>query len=221
MSVLNVMAKTALYKLVDIQHLTAHTYRLRIARGTLRFRAGQVVSVGVPGMGVNREYSIYSGENDVHLELLIREIPDGIVSVALKKQRPGDELEINGAYGKFFERPTDNRPCLFVATGTGIAPFHSVVKTCPELNYTILHGVRHTEECYDRQDYAPARYIPCVTKDPGGAFHGRVTDYIEKCSLDPNTLCWLAGNHAMINDVYGLLRAKGIVSDNIFTEVFF
>jgi len=221
MSALDLMTKTSLFKVVNICHLSPHTFRLQIERGALRFRAGQVVSVGVPGMGVNREYSIYSGEKDPFLELLIREIPDAVVSVALKSRRAGDDLEINGAYGKFFDKPEKNRPCLFVATGTGIAPFHSVVKTWPDLNYTILHGIRQATECYDRADYSPSRYIPCMTGESGAAFHGRVTDYIEKHPVDPNTLCLLCGNHAMINEAYGLLRNKGVASDDIFTEVFF
>lgn len=221
MSALDLMTKTTLFKVAENRPLSPHTFRLKIERGSLRFRAGQVVSVGVPGMGVNREYSIYSGEKDPFLELLIREIPDGVVSVALKARRAGDELEINGAYGKFFEKPDIDRPCLFVATGTGIAPFHSVIKTWPDLNYRILHGIRQSSECYDRQDYAPSRYIPCITGEAGTAFHGRVTDYLENHPVDPNTLCWLCGNHAMINDAYGILRAKGVASDDIFTEVFF
>jgi ferredoxin-NADP reductase len=193
-----------------------------VNRGKLPFKAGQCFTVGLPGGGVNREYTSYSGEADSWLEFLILEAENGIVSAALKSCRPGDFVEIHGAYGGFvLKSPEDHRRRLFIGTGTGIAPFHSFVRTHPDLDYNILHGVRFADEQYDREDYQSGRYVSCVSREPGGDFHGRVTDYLRLHPPVERTECYLCGNRDMISDVYDLLRDKGVASDDIFTEVFF
>lgn len=216
------LTMTSLYRVLGNQQLTRSAFLLRLERDDLEFKAGQCMNVGLPAMGVNREYSAYSGEADPALDLLILEVQNGIVSVALKGCAPGDTVEIQGAYGEFcLKSPDDGRPYLFVGTGTGIAPLHSFVQTYPELDYRILHGIRHAEECYGRADYDPARYISCVSRGPGGDFGGRVTDYIREHPVGPETVCYLCGNRAMINEAYELFRAQGVPSDHLFAEVFF
>ena len=216
------LINTSLHRVIEVKHLTRQAYRLRVERGSLQFKAGQCVNVGLPGAGVNREYSTYSGEKDPFLDMLIKEVEGGIVSVALKARNPGDSVEIHGAYGDFrLKTPGDGRPYLFIGSGTGIAPFRSFVRTYPKLDYKILHGVRHTEERYDREDYDPARYVACVSREDGGDFRGRVTDYLRRNPADKKSVCYLCGNRAMIVEVYGLLREQGVPSDNLFTEVFF
>jgi ferredoxin/flavodoxin---NADP+ reductase len=212
----------SLHQVVEVQHLTEHTYVLRLNRGTLTFKAGQCVNVGLPGTAVNREYSTYSGEDDPQLDFLIREVRGGVVSTVLKASRPGDEVLVQGPYGEFcLQEPLEGRSYLLIGTGTGIAPFHSFVRSHPALDYRILHGVRSAEETYDRQDYDSARYVSCLSQDSGGDFQGRVTDYLAQYPVKENTVCYLCGNRVMINDVYELLRSQGVSSDNLFTEVFF
>ena len=81
---------------------------------------------GWSAAGCDREYSLYSGGEDPWFEFLVREVEDGLVSPALGMLRPGDEVELDGPYGRFvLERPGDtSRRYLFIATGVGIAPFH-------------------------------------------------------------------------------------------------
>lgn len=214
--------KRHLHKVLDVQLLTESAYRIRCERNDLRFDAGQCVNLGFPGAGVNREYSTYSSENDPHLDFLIKEVGGGLVSVQLKTLKPGDEVEIHGSYGDFrIKSPGDGRPYRFIGTGTGIAPFRSFVLSYPDLDYTIVHGVRYANERYDRHDYAPDRYVSCVSGENGGDFHGRVTDYLKRHPVRTDEVCYLCGNRAMISEVYDLLRAQGVPSDNILSEVFF
>jgi ferredoxin-NADP reductase len=110
---------------------------------------------------------------------------------------------------------------VFIATGTGIAPFHAFVLSRAELDYTIIHGVRELSHCYDREAYARARYVPCVSRERCDAFHGRVTDYLRERTLPAGAHVYLCGNHTMIEDVFELLRTQGVASDNIHAEVFF
>lgn len=212
-----------LHKVLDVKFLTEDAYLIRCERGGLQFKAGQCVNLGFPGAGVNREYSSYSGENDPHLDFLIKEVKGGIVSVQLKSLKPGDNIEIHGCYGDFrIQNPDLNgRPYLFIGTGTGIAPFHSFVRSYPGLNYRIVHGIRFARERYDCRDYAADRYVSCVSREDGGDLRGRVTDYLRKNPVAKDSLCYLCGNRAMISEVYGLLRAQGVPSSSIFSEAFF
>jgi len=215
-------ASNFLHKVLDVRFLTKNTYNLRIERNNLIFKAGQLINVGIPGVGVNREYSIYSGLNENFIDILIREVEGGVVSVALKNSKPGDFVEVHGPYGEFWlTNAVESRSYLFIATGTGIAPFHCFVKSYPHLKYKVLQGVRFLNECYDKSDYKPGQYVGCVSKEQGGDFFGRVTDYLKVNKVSPETITYLCGNRSMIIEVYGILRGQGVPSSNIFTEVFF
>lgn len=209
-------------KVIQIRFLSKATFCLKIERNNFEFIPGQCVNIGLPGSAINREYSTYSGISDDYLEFLIRKIEGSIVSAALSRLNPGDEVTLDGAYGKFtIGNPNKKQKYIFIGSGTGIAPFHSFVKSYPEIDYQIIHGVRLSSEQYDRTDYKADRYFACVSKEKGGDFPGRVTDYLKKMSLSAVACYYLCGNKAMINDVYDLLSAKGINGSNIFTEVFF
>lgn len=211
------------YKIQKIEHLAENTFLVRADRPSVPIKAGQCFNVGIPGDGVNREYSMYSGANDDYIEFLIRRVEGGCVSPRLEKLKPGDRLEIDGPYGEFcLKGPIDvHRHHLFLATGTGIAPFHSFFKTFPKLNFTILHGVRYPEETYHATDYPEGRYIPCITRNSRGRACSRLTDYLEGFSVSPDSAVYLCGNRNMIVDAFEMLRNKGISGDNLFTEVFF
>ena len=141
----------------------------------------------------------------------------------MKNLQINDFVEIDGPYGNFcLEEPIDiEKKYLFLATGTGIAPFHSFVKTYPNLNYTILHGIRFSHEQYDLNDYTPGCYIPCISNNTNGRPSYRLTEYLRQNPASPDTTVYLCGNRNMIIDAYEIVLDQGISSSNIFTEVFF
>lgn len=212
-------------KVLDVRHLTEAAFVLKLERQGFEFVPGQCVNIGIPGSAVNREYSTYSGLNDDYLEFLIKKVLGGNVSNALSKLSPGDEVTLDGAYGLFtLEKPEDaNRSYFFIGSGTGIAPFRSYIRSYPGLNYKVLHGVHTAAEQYDRQDYAPGRYVSCISTGNGGDFSGRVTDYLKSSQAQLNVLdhFYLCGNSSMINDVYDILRKFNVSGSHIYTEVFF
>lgn len=215
------MEQQQTYKVLGVTFLTESAYKLRLERGDLKFIPGQCVNIGLVGQAVNREYSTYSGVKDPYLEFLIKRVDGGLVSTRLSLLDPGDEVTLDGAYGLFtLKNPGRGKKYLFISSGTGIAPFHSFVKSY-DLDYHILHGIRSTRETYDLQDYERKRYISCVSREDGGDFRGRVTDYLKKHPVKPGTICYICGNSSMINDVYDLLRSQGVSGTDIFTEVFF
>jgi len=211
-----------IFRLQHIRHLTAETYVLRFDRNDIRFRAGQHITLGIPGNNQVREYSIYSTEQDTSLEVLIKEVDNGLVSKQLRKLLPGELLEVDGPFGYFtISGQRLNRKFLFVGTGTGIAPFRSITGSYPALDHTLLHGVRYGPEAYEKHHFPPEKYILCTSRDTAGNFNGRVTDYLRQIPLDSDTLVYLCGNCDMIYDVYDLLTSRGFPSGNIKTEVYF
>jgi ferredoxin/flavodoxin---NADP+ reductase len=211
------------YPLLEIEHLTEHTFRIRVERPKIPIKSGQCFNIGLPGLGVNREYSMYSSEDSPYLDFLIRSVDDGLISSGLQKTKPGELIEIDGAYGKFcIDDPSDlTKNYLFIGTGTGIAPFHSFVQTWPDINYKIVHGVRTEDECYHHQDYDNHSYVSCISRPSDNSKGRRVTDYLSENVISSNVQVYICGNRNMIIDVFELLHSKGVSGDQIVTEVFF
>jgi ferredoxin-NADP reductase len=227
------------------------TLRLRLERGDSGFLPGQYFALGLPDADAFREYSIHSGSAEPWLEFLIRVV--GPVSRALAGLRPGDGVEAEGPFGSFCldgeelaaacpGRARDSHhgapaPLLLAATGVGIAPLHSLVKSHPDLDYLALHGVRCAAEIYDRADFAMERHIACLSA-PGeaaatepGIHAGRLTDWLRaggpelarRWGLDwaDRALCLLAGNADMVHEAWAILAGAGVAPDRIRTETFF
>jgi len=211
------------YLVLDVKRLSKQTFRLRAERPDTQIKAGQCFNVGLREIGINREYSMYSGAEENFVDFLVRDVEEGLVSPLLGKLNAGDKVEISGPYGEFCIEGAKEfgKQFLFIATGTGIAPFHSFVKTWPNLDYTLLHGVRDLSEQYDSSDYADGRYVPCVSKPIVGKSAMRVTDYLRSHPVASGTLCYLCGNRNMIIESFEILRQQGVSGDLIITEVFF
>ena len=212
-----------MYRIIDNRYLTDSTFLLRMERKNFEFTAGQYIIVGLKDSLQHREYSIYSGEQDNYLEILIREIPEGDISPQLKTCRTGQYLEVSGPFGfmKLDKEKIPGQKFVFIASGTGIAPFHSFVTSNPEMDYTLLHGVKYRDEAYDHSDYDTDRYVLCTSREKNGDYQGYVTGYLDKMITDPTAIYYVCGNSSMIYDVYNILGKKGISSKNIFSEVYF
>jgi ferredoxin/flavodoxin---NADP+ reductase len=208
---------------IQTRFLTESSFILRFTRENIQFRAGQHIIVGLKGEMDQREYSIYSSEEDDFLEILVKEVRDGNISSKLKQCKQGDLLQVNGPFGSFgiesFNR--NSRKHVFIATGTGISPFHSLVRSFPGINYTLIHGVRHSSEAYEKDEYDPARYVLCTSKENNNGRQGRVTSFLSKFRVTDDMLFYLCGNGNMIYEVYNILRDKGVPDENIISEVYF
>ena len=211
------------HKLLETRKLTDSTYVLRMERRGLAFRSGQHILLGEAESIHNREYSVYSGENDDYFEVLIKEVETGMVSKQLKKLLKDDKLQIEGPLG-FFTIESElikSEEFLFVATGTGIAPFHSFSRSYPHLNYQLLHGVRKANEAYESKHYPAEKYTLCTSQDEKGDFKGRVTDYLRQNPVSKDTHCYLCGNFEMINEVFDILEKQGVPPQQVHAEVYF
>ncbi|MBD3418755.1 MAG: oxidoreductase [Chitinivibrionales bacterium] len=211
-------------KIQSIRHLSDTAYVIRTERKGFEFKAGQFVNVSLEDDDTTREYSIYSPEDVDCLEFLIKEIPNGFISRRLKLAQEGSLLTIDGPYDEEFtiqEHEIENNEYVLIATGTGIAPFHSFALTHPKLNYRLLHGIRAPSETYDKGDYKEGCYVSCVSQEDDGDFRGRVTHYLKEHPLKGSEIVYICGNGNMIFEVSDSLIEQGFCEDRVRTEIFF
>ena len=135
--------ETKLHQVLGIETLTPETFLIHLDRQDFDFKPGQYAVLRNPETGEGREYSIYSSIHDDRLSFLVREIADGEFSRYLKHLKVGSSIAIEGPRGFFIldEKSENGHPILFIATGTGISPFHCFVRSFDRLNYKVLHGV--------------------------------------------------------------------------------
>lgn len=211
------------YKVLEIRNLTENTFVLSLPASRFGFKAGQHISVSIKGDYQSREYSIYSPENAEKLEILVKEVEGGYFSPKLKHLKKGDLVEVHGPFGKFGldAKKLETHKHIFIASGTGVAPFHSIIKSYNNIDYQLIHGIRVIDEAYEKSDYDPAKYITCTSRDDKGNNHGRLTEYLKTADFPANSCFYLCGNSEMIFDAMDILKDKGFTRDDLNVEVYF
>jgi ferredoxin--NADP+ reductase/benzoate/toluate 1,2-dioxygenase reductase subunit len=211
------------FRVHGVEEVAPGLFVLSFDRNGLEFETGQYVSLGIPGHRKEREYSIYSSETDPHLAVLIKVVPEGAISSKLVELKQGDLLHVSGPYGYFLLKPSlmAEVPLLWIATGSGVSPFHSFASTYPGSEYHLFHGTRTLSENALVRDFPRDRVVSCVSGEPGGDYHGRVTNYLSTWPIEKSTHVFLCGNCDMIYDAFDLLQAKGIPAAQILTEVYY
>ena len=91
------------------------------------FLPGQYVNIDVPGSAQHRSYSFSSAPGESRVRFLIKKIPGGAMSTWLESACPGNRVELTGPLGSFYLRAVE-RPLLFLAGGTGLAPFLAMLE---------------------------------------------------------------------------------------------
>lgn len=200
--------------------LAPSAYELVLTRDGLTFVPGMLVTLHGEDALEDRDYTICSGIHDPHLHVLYRYIPTGRLTSQLVRLTPGDTIDVTGPYGQFVMRePT--RASVFIATGTGIAPCRSFVRSHADLDLTILQGSRTREDLFYAEEFEPHAYFPCVSREPHAGFQGRVTDRLRDLQLLPDAHYYLCGAYEMIHDVITLLKERDIEPGRIFTEAYY
>jgi len=172
---------------------------------------------------VERDYSLVSSPTDPNLALCIRNIERGILSAGLSNTPVGSRFNFNGPHGYFTYRPS-TRPAVFVATGTGAAPFVSMARSGVN-GFVLLHGVHSAEDLYYTGVFQSTakQYVPCISETDSlsdAYFRGRVTDYLRKNLAAGLYDFYLCGRREMIRDVTFLVDEK-FAGSLIFTETFY
>lgn len=214
--------------------LTSRLYSLRVEADILPFEAGQFVRLELPIDGVKeaRPYSLVNAPADPVAEVLFNTVPGGRLSNALAALKQGDPIGISRPATGFFtlDQLPEARDLWMVATGTGLGPYLSILRTTAVWekfqHVVVVHGVPRREELVYRhvldaaQQARAERFtvVSCVTREdnPGG-IHGRLTDALERGELEmlagrslapSDSAVMLCGNQAMIDQMQGLLAQR-------------
>ena len=229
-------------RVISVHHWNDSLFSFRTTRDPgLRFENGQFVMIGldVEGKPLTRAYSIASPNYEEHLEFFSIKVPDGPLTSRLQHLRAGDPIVVS-------KKPTgtlvlhDLNPgkhLYLLATGTGLAPFLSVIQD-PETyerfeKVVLVHGVRFVSELaytdfitrvlpqnefFGAQVREQLIYYPTVTREPFRNT-GRITHAIESGRLFADTglpaldaahdRVMICGSQAMNKDCCDLLDAHG------------
>jgi len=227
---------------LEVQHYTDRLFRFRTTRDpAFRFVNGQFAMIGleVAGKPLLRAYSMASANYEDDLEFFSIKVPDGPLTSRLQHLKVGDTVLVG-------RKPTGTlvqssllpgKRLYMLSTGTGIAPFSSIIKD-PEVydlydNLILVHGCREVAELqYGLDIVADAKkneffgdivqekliHYPTVTREPY-QHQGRITDLIESGKLfadigqppfnPADDRVMLCGSPAMLKDLVNMLHERG------------
>jgi CDP-4-dehydro-6-deoxyglucose reductase len=201
------------------------------------FTPGQFISVleKVDGREITRAYSIASPREGNRFSLCLNRVPDGLVSSYLFQIVPGEEVEMHEPLGYFTLRHPERR-AVFVGTGTGVAPFRSMLldhlpRTQPRI--TLLLGARHEHGLLYRDEleklaeqYPTFQFMPTITRPTSSwnGLTGRVQTHLddalalstpeEKADVD----VYVCGLKEMVDHVRQELKQRGFDRKQIVYE---
>ncbi|MEK9817297.1 MAG: ferredoxin--NADP reductase, partial [Limnobacter sp.] len=154
------MSNLAFETVLEVHHWNESLFSFKTTRSPgLRFHNGHFVMIGLQAEGkpLLRAYSIASANYEEHLEFLSIKVPDGPLTSRLQHLRPGDQLIVGQKpVGTLvIDDLNDGRNLYLLATGTGLAPFMSIIRD-PEAyerfeNIVLVHGVRKVEDLAYRE----------------------------------------------------------------------
>jgi ferredoxin-NADP reductase len=199
----------------------------------LPYSAGQFVSFSrdFEGKRVTRAYSTASPPSGNRFELCLNRVQDGIFSPWLFEMPPGETVDMKGPLGYFTLKypPGDS---IFVATGTGIAPFRGMLSGHlphhPTLKFRLVFGVRYEQSLMYRNEFeALARQYPNFTfwpvlSRPEPSWQGR-TGHVQPHVLEAlddrrDVDVYICGLKAMVDDMRTRLKEAGLDRKRIIFE---
>jgi ferredoxin--NADP+ reductase len=185
------------------------------------FHAGQVVALSLTADGPQRLYSLATGENESEAGVLFNLAPDGWLTPRLQVVCAGQTLFVSEPFGSFMGTPG---PAVWVANGTGVAPFLSMVRSGQTADKTLVQGARTRSDFYGQELLAGklgASYIRCASADTGEGLHpGRLTTFLGR-PWPADTPFYVCGSAAMVVEARDILIRQGVPFKSILSEVYF
>src|SRR6202042_1601616 len=144
------------------------------------FVPGQWLSIKATtpdGEEITRAYSIASPPENGHVALCLNRVHEGFMSNHLCNMAEGQQIAFQGPFGNFILHPPA-RDTVFIATGTGIAPFRSMLHWLlaehdrhQGRQFWLLFGARYTQDIYYREEFerlaaehANFRFLPALSR---------------------------------------------------------
>jgi ferredoxin/flavodoxin---NADP+ reductase len=211
------------------------------------FEAGQYMTTGVvtEGKMLQRPYSVASSPRQAAdgYELYVRVVPVNRFTTALWRLPIGHRMRMIGPKGKFLLESDDERTHLFISTGTGIAPFISMMRTLlldgrPRpvvllngVSYVGDLGYRPLLEGWQSSGEYPVTYVPTVSRpaDPANAGWSGRTGRVEANLLSvcdelgltaDNAVAYICGNPEMIVSAENMLTERGFEPAQVKKELY-
>jgi ferredoxin/flavodoxin---NADP+ reductase len=232
--------------LVQRQDLTpdvASVFVLPDRRGA-GYAPGQYATLGLAAAGglIQRPYSMAAPHPpDGAWEFHVRRVRGGALTELLWELPVSSRLRLGAPRGRFTPDPSDERARLFVATGTGIAPFIAMIRddlaAGRRRRTVVVHGVAHADElgfvdllaslAADRESlicYVPTISRPNDPRNRGwsgaiGRAEAIVAGHWDVAGLDPaTTVAYLCGNPGMVAAAQAALAARGLAAADVHTE---
>lgn len=217
----NTKSKLRRYELTNNVEISPGVYVISFLRD-FDFLPGQVVKIAIDEIHAPRIYSVCSGNSENEVRILFNIKEDGFLTPKLASMIPGECIFVSKPYGSFLGNQDE---AWWIATGTGIAPFYSMIKSGLGINKKLLHGVRLLNQFYFEDELEEAlneNYIRCCSKESScNTFPGRVTDYLNAIPNLPKVKYFICGQALMVVEVRDLLIQKGIPFENIMAEIYF
>ena len=193
------------------------------------FTAGQYMRVGLTNVRQGK-FTIASAPHDSYLEICVESIPGGRLTPRLVALGPGASLEASTSAKGSFVLDNSGDTHVMVATGTGIAPFISMVRDALHRglggSFVILHGASHADDLPYRDELTAlaasnpnVEYIPTVSRPdeaPNAGWTGRtgrvdvVASEMAPQWAGPATRVYACGNGGMVKAVTGNMRSLGL-----------
>lgn len=184
-----------------------------------------------------RPYSICSAQTKgTMFNVCIDTKPSGVGSKFAKEAPIGTKTQILFPLGKFL-LSTENKSSIFIATGSGISPFRSMIKKTLETNLideiTLLWGMPYQKDIYWQnfwqellQKHPNFNYTFCISRETISAanyYSGRVTKILNTKYkiLNTSTQAYLCGNGNMIQEAKDILTQKGMLESDIHYERYY
>lgn len=228
-----------------IRDLTHDIKELRIRLvepETIEFRPGQYVQLEAPAYGDNpdpvyRAYSVASSPDETDsIELIVRRVPGGICTTwVFEHLEEGQEVRFNGPYGEFRLSDADGKPMIWIAGGSGMAPFwsivrymkaHDIARPCRYFFGAVaprdLFLVEELNQLAKELDWF--EFIPALSGQDLPDWDGEkglITAVVDRhVKEDPEQEGYLCGSAGMIDAAVKVLKAKGIPEASIFYDKF-
>ena len=203
------------------------------AESELSFIPGQFVSfvASIEGKEITRAYSLAAAPHDSRrFELCLNLVPDGHISRLLFAMEPGDTIAMLPPLGMFVLRHPE-REAVFIATGTGIAPFRAMLQAHLRPGsraFTLLFGVRYESTILYRAEFEQMamqfpqfRFWPTLSR-PEPEWTGRSghvqTHLGEAIGARRDLDVYLCGLKLMVDEVRSILKGMGLDRKQIFYE---
>jgi glycine betaine catabolism B len=209
-----------------VRTVTPHSVDIWTIRidAALSYSPGHAVKVQIPGDPTPRYFSISSSPTETgYIEITVKTDAAGQFAEAIRGLERGTMMEVDGPFGKFSLPPSYDMPLCFIAAGTGITPFRSMVKYLidhdEKVESWLLHSVKFQRDLLFMNEFRDwsgmnkgFHYVPTITQDVDDNWEnetGRINETLIRKHIPKKSACFLlCGPPTFVSDIEKLLTSS-------------